>query len=278
VTALAIAGSDPSGGAGLSTDRTTFAALGVWGRVVVSAITAQDGVHVRGLWPVPADVLRAQVESALEDGAVRAIKVGMLPDAAAVDALVPLLRAAGVPIVLDPVLAATSGGALITDAGLAALPELAAVTTLVTPNRPEAARLLGRSEPHVHDDPRGTARALRARGWPAVLLKGGHDAGEHATGDEVVDHYADTAGSFELRAPRIETRNQRGTGCALSAAIAAELALGAELQGSVRRAKAWFDETLRAGAELDFGPRGPLPVLGERLRPHSGGHGRSLRS
>lgn len=274
-TALAIGGADPSGGAGLATDRLTFGASGVWGRLVVTAVTAQGDDGLRGSWPVPVEALRAQLDAALEGDAVAAVKIGMLPTADAVRAVVAALAPTALPAVLDPVLRTTSGGDLIDAEGCEALvAELWPRAALVTPNRPEAARVLATSERSIAADPSGAAAELARRHAAAVLLKGGH-----AEGPDCVDVYADGRTTFELSTPRVPTANLRGTGCALAAAIAAQLALGLALADAVRAAKRWFDDTLRDGAALDFGPGpGPLPVLGERLRAQPGGQGRSLRT
>ena len=278
-TAAALGGADPSGGAGLATDRVTFAARGVWGRLVVTAITAQDAGGLQGSWPVPPDVLLAQLAAAFSDDVVGAVKIGMLADAASVHVVAEALRerARDRAVVLDPVLATSSGGELCDAEAVAALADtLLPAVTLVTPNLPEAARLADRSLDAARADPPGTARALLALGARAVLLKGGHDDGPTAT-----DHFVSTQGTFELTTPRRTTPNTRGTGCALAAAIGAELALGAELEAAVRSAKAWFDAVFASGAGLDFGVAvGPLPVLGDALRTpaQNSGQGRSLRS
>ena len=274
---LAIGGLDPSGGAGLGMDRVTAAARGVWSRLVASAVTAQDGRAFRGAWPLPPDALQAQLDSALADGTVTAIKIGMLPNAAAVRIVARTIERVALPCVLDPILRSSSAGELIDDEGRRALQdELLPRVSLITPNLPEAAALTSLSVSQVQTDPLAAGRALIAAGARAVLLKGGH-----AQGARAADWFVAPGAEFALETRRLLTQNARGTGCCLASAIAAELALGVELTEAVRAAKLWFDATLADGVQLEFGPApGPLPVLGETLRSAQagGGQGRSLRS
>ena len=256
---LAIGGSDSSGGAGIQADLRTLAAFGLYGATAVTAITAQGLRGVRGVWPAPPAAVAAQVRAVLEELPVAAVKIGMLAtDEIAGLVLAELERRPELPIVLDPVLAASDGTPLSAEGP--ALARLLQRAALVTPNLPEAARLLGASEESVRADPEGAARRLRARGARAVLVKGGH-----AGGASSLDTLVDAAGAVHYFAgPRIATANTHGTGCVLASAIAALLALGLELPRAVGRARAFQEAALRAGAALDWGPgNGPLWPLPE---------------
>ena len=270
---LAVGGLDPSGGAGLGMDRVTAAARGVWCRMIATTLTAQNGQTFGGSWPVPPEALRAQLDAALDDAGVHAIKIGALPNRAAVEIVGDAVASSGLPTVLDPVLRTSSGGDLIDDEGRQALQErLLPRMTLVTPNRMEAAVLTSSSLADVQADPVRAAHALLRSGARAVLLKGGHDEGH-----EAVDWLVTEQSSRALKTRRLDTRNARGTGCSLATAIASELALGRDLDAAVDAAKAWFDATFAQGVDFDFGTSpGPLPVLGDGLRERQadGGQGR----
>ncbi|MGH7162553.1 MAG: bifunctional hydroxymethylpyrimidine kinase/phosphomethylpyrimidine kinase, partial [Planctomycetota bacterium] len=223
-TALTIAGSDPSGGAGVQGDLKTFHAHGVFGMAVVTALTVQNTRGVSGVHDVPPDFVAAQLDAVLEDMPVGAAKTGMVSVTPTIEAIARALGRRRVPfLVVDPVMVATSGDALLRDDAVAAIVErLFPLATLVTPNLPEAERLCDFRVDSI-EAMRHAALALKSRGARAVLLKGGH-----LPGPQVVDLlYAD--GVFhEFSDPRIGTRNVHGTGCALSAGIAAQLARGAE--------------------------------------------------
>lgn len=253
--ALTIAGSDSGGGAGTQADLKTFAALGVYGTSVIAALTAQNTMGVQGVYPIPVDFVAKQLTSVLSDIDVRAIKIGMLADVAVIDRLADMLAAVAVPVVLDPVMVAASGDRLVPEEAVAALRErLFGVATIVTPNLPEAAVLLGgpvaRSEAEMVDQ----ARALADRG-PAILLKGGHLEG----GGESVDILCRGGVCERLTSPRVATRNTHGTGCTLSSAIAAHLARGASLPEAVAGAKRYISEAIAAADSLSVG-RGHGPV------------------
>jgi len=252
---LSIAGSDPSGGAGVQADLRTFAALGCHGMAVVAALTAQNSLGVRATHVPPAEFLGAQIDAVLDDVDVAAIKIGMLGDAANVAAVARRLRARALKfVVLDPVLAASSGDALAGgDVAGAIVRELLPLVDLATPNVAEAARLCGDAEACDVEGRRRQARALMARGAKAVLMKGGHVAG-----DESVDLLFDGEGELALSAPRVATRNTRGTGCTLSSAIAAHMALGLALRDAVAAAKDFLTGALR-GDDLHVGA-GPQPL------------------
>jgi hydroxymethylpyrimidine/phosphomethylpyrimidine kinase len=253
---LCIAGFDPSAGAGIVADAKTCAALGVYAATAITALTVQSTRGVREVDPVDPAFLGRQIEALLEDLPIRAIKIGMLcaPEAARVVAQALAARPE-LPAVLDPV-AAASSGASFWQRGLreVLLAELLPRCALVTPNLPEAAILLGTGADAVARAPLSAAQELLALGARAVLLKGGH-----GTGPEAVDLLVSPCGVLELRSPRISTRNDHGTGCTLSSAIASELARGAALDEAVRRAKRFLDAALRGAVAWDLGRgRGPL--------------------
>lgn len=254
--ALTIAGSDSSGGAGIQADLKTFSALGVYGASVLTALTAQNTRGVQGVEPVRAEFVVAQLASVLDDLDVRAIKTGMLANSAIVSAVAGALkRVPDIPLVVDPVMVATSGDRLLApDAVAAYKSELFPRAALVTPNLPEAAALLGVSVAGSEDEAVGQARAIAAFGSRAVLVKGGHGQGSTA-----VDILVSGDAIVRLTAPRIETPHTHGTGCTLSAAIAALLAQGEELETAVRRAKDYVSAAIAAGRGLGVG-HGSGPV------------------
>lgn len=254
--ALTIAGSDSSGGAGIQADLKTFSALGVYGASVLTALTAQNTRGVQGVDPVRPEFVEAQLKSVLDDLDVRAIKTGMLANSAIVSAVAAALKKVpDIPVVVDPVMVATSGDRLLTpDAVAAYKSELFPRAALVTPNLPEAAALLGAGMARGEDEAVGQARAIAAFGSGAVLVKGGH--GQDAT---AVDILVIGNAVVRLEAPRIETPHTHGTGCTLSAAIAALLAQGEELETAVRRAKAYVSAAIAAGRDLGVG-HGSGPV------------------
>jgi hydroxymethylpyrimidine/phosphomethylpyrimidine kinase len=231
---LLIAGSDSSGGAGLTRDVETLTRLGVEARCAVTAVTAQSVAGFRGTHLMPPQWVSAQITAALADGLPGAIKIGMLGDAAIVRAVAAVLPPrAAVPVVLDPVFAASSGGELLDAAGREALRTLLLPqVTLLTPNIPEAALLLRTDCAATPDEQLQQAQQLLQLGCAAVLLKGGHALGAESS-DVLVQ--ADAA-PLRLNAPR-RSRVRRGTGCTLASAIAAELARGATLPSACARAK-----------------------------------------
>jgi hydroxymethylpyrimidine/phosphomethylpyrimidine kinase len=215
---LTVAGSDPSGGAGVQADLKTFSALGAYGTAVLTALTAQNTRGVTGVHPVPAEFVRLQLTTLLDDVTVHATKTGMLGSAAVVRAVAAVLaeRRPG-PVVVDPVMVATSGDRLIDDDAVTAVrEELLPVADLVTPNVPEAAALLRTDPATSADELPDRARARLALGPGAVLLKGGHLGGE-----ESVDVLATAGGVTVTRRPRLATAATHGTGCTLSSALAA---------------------------------------------------------
>ena len=257
--ALTIAGSDSSGGAGIQADLKTFTAFGVYGAAVITALTAQNTRGVMGVEPVRAAFVFAQIEAVLSDLAVGAIKTGMLANADIVEAIARILRAApSRPLVVDPVMVATSGDVLLApDAVEAVKRELMPLAMLVTPNLAEAAWLLGGKMAETEAEAAEQARALLAFGCKAVLVKGGHGGGKTA-----VDILCDGAGIERFEHPRIDTPHTHGTGCTLSAAVAALMAQGVDLREAVGRAKTFVWEALTHGRELRVGKgRGPVDHL-----------------
>ncbi|WP_406855787.1 bifunctional hydroxymethylpyrimidine kinase/phosphomethylpyrimidine kinase [Alsobacter sp. KACC 23698] len=248
--AVTIAGSDSGGGAGIQADLKTFSALGVYGATVVTALTAQNTVGVQGIHDVPAAFIAQQMDSVFSDLAVDAVKIGMLSQAAVIETVAAGLERRGVSrIVLDPVMIATSGDRLIAlDAVQALRTVLIPRACLITPNLPEAAALLDAPVAHREDEMRRQGEALLAAGARAVLMKGGHGAG-----DRSVDLLVEPAGTTRFEGPRVATRNTHGTGCSLSAAIAAGLAKGLDLREAVGAAKTWLTSALQAADTLRIG-------------------------
>lgn len=254
--ALTIAGSDSSGGAGIQADLKSFAALGVYGASVITALTAQNTRGVTGIHQVPADFVTAQIDAVFGDLAVGAVKIGMVADLAVIDAIAAgLQKWSPKHIVLDPVMVATSGDRLLAAEAVDALrKKLIPLASLITPNMPEAAALL--DEPVAADEAaiESQGRRLLAMGCPAVLIKGGHGQGA-----ESIDYLVTGSGAIALAAPRIATRNTHGTGCSLSSAVAAGLAKGEDLETAVRNAKAWVSAAIAAADRLGVGHgHGPI--------------------
>lgn len=254
--ALTIAGSDSGGGAGIQADLKTFAAHGVYGVSAITAITAQNTVSVTGVAEVAPALVRAQVAAVCGDFPVAAAKTGMLSSAAIIGAVAESAARRRLPLVVDPVMVAKTGDRLLRPEAVDALRRrLLPRAALLTPNLPEAADLTGRT---VEDEAamREAAGRLLAMGAKAVLVKGGH-----LPGGEVVDFFTDGREEAVFRAPRIETRATHGTGCALSAAVAAGLALGRTLREAVEAALAYVRTAMLRAAPLGrgHGPLGHLP-------------------
>ena len=253
---LTVAGSDPSGGAGIQADLKTIAALGGYGMAVLTALTAQNTRGVHGVHRVPAAFVAAQLDAVWADVGVDALKTGMLATAAVVRAVAAQCqRRPTVPCVVDPVLVAKGGARLLAPPALAALRRhLLPLATVITPNLPEAAALLDQPEAGSVAAMRRTARALHALGPAAVLLKGGH-----LPGRACVDVLYDGHGYVEFPAPRIRTRHTHGTGCTLASALATRLGQGLALPEAVGQAKDYVTAAIRAGARLRVGTgHGPL--------------------
>lgn len=251
--ALTIAGSDSGGGAGIQADLKTFAAHGVYGASVITAITAQNTVGVRAIHNVPCDIVAAQLNAVLEDIPVSASKIGMLSSAAIISVVADRLRAhAARNIVLDTVMVAKSGDLLLQRQAVQALiDELLPLATIITPNLPEAVCLLQRK---AVDDPVEAAQALLALGARAVLLKGGH-----ADGNTLEDIFMlrGVSAPFRFTHARVHTANTHGTGCSLSSAIAAGLANGLALPVAVERAITWLHAAITHAWPLGAG-HGPV--------------------
>jgi len=253
---LTIAGSDSGGGAGIQADLKTFSALGCFGMSAITALTAQNTCGVRAIHGVPLNVLRDQIDAVVEDIGVDAVKIGMLHSPEMVQVVANAIDRHALPhVVMDPVMVATSGAVLIDSPAIAALVrELFGRAVLITPNLDEATLLVGRTLAN-EDDMQSAAHELLAKGARAVLLKGGHLAGD------VVSDLLQVAGAapYWMRAPRIATANTHGTGCTLSSAIAAYLALGHSLIDAVEAARAYVRGALAAGAHVKTGQgSGPL--------------------
>jgi hydroxymethylpyrimidine/phosphomethylpyrimidine kinase len=253
---LTIAGSDSGGGAGIQADLKTFAALGCYGMSAITALTAQNTLGVQGIHAVPASFLKAQIQSVMDDIGVDALKIGMLHEPAIVAVVAWAIDHYNIRhVVLDPVMVATSGDRLIAQETVQVLVrELFPRVTVVTPNLDEAQLLLG----HPIADAQAlnaAAQGLLAMGAKAVLLKGGH-----LLGDEVVDLLVQAKGpTLRLASSRIPSRNVHGTGCTLSSAIAAHLALGHHLEASVTLARDFILNAIAQGAEVGTGQgHGPL--------------------
>lgn len=254
-TVLTIAGSDSGGGAGIQADLKTVSALGCYGASVITAVTAQNTRAVTAIHLVPPDVIRAQIEAVLDDITVHAIKIGVVGSAPAIAAVAAALRDCPIPIVLDPVMVAKSGDLLACDASIAALVrDLLPLAHVLTPNLPEAARLLGDLPAETEAAAVVQGMALRALGPRHVLMKGGHATGPHCT-----DILVGPEGSARFTAPRIRTQNTHGTGCTLSSAIAAGLAQGLTVAEAVGRAHDWLHHAIRAADGLSVGTgNGPV--------------------
>jgi hydroxymethylpyrimidine/phosphomethylpyrimidine kinase len=254
--ALTIAGSDSSGGAGIQADLKTFAALGVYGASVITALTAQNTQGVTGIHQVPPDFVTAQIDAVFADLDVGAVKIGMVAELSVIEAITAgLTRWSPRHIVLDPVMVATSGDRLLADDAVEALrTKLVPRASILTPNLPEAAALLNEpvasSEAAIEDQ----GRRLLALGCPAVLIKGGHGQGSKS-----IDYLVRASGTIALAAPRVATQNTHGTGCSLSSAIAAGLAKGEDLETAVRDAKAFVSAAITASDRFSVGHgHGPI--------------------
>jgi len=254
--ALTIAGSDSSGGAGIQADLKTFAALGVYGASVITAVTAQDTKGVRTIHYVPGKVIAAQIDAVFSDLAVGAVKIGMVGRRKTIEAVVGGLKRHKVKnLVVDPVMVATSGRTLLKPGARAALRDLLIARALiVTPNLPEAAALTGATLARNEQEMEIQAREILTLGPRYVLIKGGHSKGEDA-----VDLLIGQGEVIRLSAKRISTKNTHGTGCTLSSAIAAGLAKKLDVVSAVREAKAYVTAAIAAADELHVGRgHGPL--------------------
>lgn len=258
---LTIAGSDPSGGAGIQADIKTCTALGVYSCAVITAMTAQNTCGVSGVFPTPTDFLRLELTSVLDDIRPDAVKIGMLPDRESALAVTEILESRGLDnIVTDPLLVSTSGHRLSdTESATDQFRELFGISAVVTPNIPEAEALIGHrieSDEEMADAAEAIVNEFKCK---AAVLKGGHSSGNILT-----DHIAirDSDGRIRrsiFRHKKVPTINTHGTGCTLSSAIAAHLAAGYDLDKAIFRAILWLTEAIKAGAGYRTG-RGYGPV------------------
>lgn len=248
--ALTIAGSDSGGGAGVQADLKTFSALGVYGTSVITALTAQNTQGVTAIHDVPPNFVLAQMDAVLSDIGVDAIKIGMLSNAVIIQAVFDGLAAYDkVPIVLDPVMVATSGDPLLTSESIAVLKDtLMQRADIITPNLHEAAYLTGLPMATSDVDIEHQARIMLGFGVRAVLLKGGH-----GDGGEARDFYCDVSESYWLSVPRLETQNTHGTGCTLSSAIAAGLATNKPMREALSTAKHYVTMAIAGADDLSIG-------------------------
>jgi hydroxymethylpyrimidine/phosphomethylpyrimidine kinase len=245
--ALTIAGSDPSGGAGIQADLKTFHQFGVYGEAAITLVTVQNSVRFSRVEVMPADLVREQIAAVLEDIPPAAAKTGALGSAEVVEAVAQIASAFRFPLVVDPVLTGKHGGSLLCERGMRALRErLLPHAALVTPNIPEAEELSGIAI-HGPAGMRSAARIIHGLGAGAVLIKGGHAAGDP------IDLLFDGSEWREFPAPRIETRHTHGTGCTYSAAIVALLARGLTIAEAVAQAKRFIHEAIRSNPGLGAG-------------------------
>jgi len=256
--AVTIAGSDSSGGAGIQADLKTFAALGVYGASVITALTAQNTKGIFAIHQVPAHFVAAQIDAVFSDLDVRAVKIGMLGNAPAIEAVAAGLdRHRQRNVVLDPVMVASSGEKLLRPDAIDALRQLISRARVMTPNLPEAAALLDAPLARDESDMGAQAEKLLALGAGAVLIKGGH-----GSGPESVDLLVEPDGRARFAALRVATENTHGTGCTLASAVAAGLAKGRALSEAVRDAKAYVSAAIAAADRLKIGSgRGPVHHL-----------------
>jgi len=254
--ALTIAGSDSGGGAGIQADLKTFSALGVYGASVVTALTAQNTREVRDIHPVPLDFITSQIDTVCDDIEFNSVKIGMLGTAEIIDVVAKGLERNKLSnIVLDPVMIAKSGDALLQDDAISALRNVLLPKALVvTPNLPEAGVLLDRAEPANEDDMAQAAADIHKLGARNVLVKGGH-----LSGDTNTDILYDGNGFYRFSHRRIDTQNTHGTGCTLSSAIAALLAKGVDLAEATAVATDYIHTAIAGSDSLNVG-KGHGPV------------------
>jgi hydroxymethylpyrimidine/phosphomethylpyrimidine kinase len=252
-TALTIAGSDSGGGAGIQADLKTFAAHGVYGTSAITAVTAQNTLGVTMFEALSTDLVTAQIEAVVADIGADAAKVGMLATAAIVEAVAAAIEDMNLPhVVVDPVMIAKGGDRLLEADAISAMRlELLPRAQFVTPNVPEA-EVLGEMSIRSLEDMRRAGRRILELGPRVVLIKGGH-----LDGPESIDVACTTAETFDIRRPRIDTRHTHGTGCTLSSAIAANLALGLADRDAIERARDYLDGAIRHAPGIGGG-HGPL--------------------
>lgn len=253
---LTIAGSDSGGGAGIQADLKAISALGAYGLSVITALTAQNTMAVTAIHDVPIDMIKAQLDAVFDDIRIDAVKIGMLSRPEVIETVAERLRYYGASkVVLDPVMVAKSGDALLQPEAVSALIDhLLPIATVITPNLPEAGVLLDRQAPGDLEAMQRAAGDLRALGPNAVLLKGGH-----LTHGDAVDILEDESGQHLLKSVRVATKNTHGTGCTLSAAIAAFIGQGQTLPEAAELGKRFIADAIAAADDLDVG-KGHGPV------------------
>ncbi|MDO3444113.1 bifunctional hydroxymethylpyrimidine kinase/phosphomethylpyrimidine kinase [Agrobacterium sp. V1] len=253
--ALTIAGSDSGGGAGIQADIKTFSAVGVYAASVITAITAQNTRGVTAVEDISVATIVAQMDAVFSDLAVNAVKIGMVSRIETIAAIAQRLRRQSQPVVLDPVMVATSGDRLLHEDAIETLRrELLPLAAVVTPNLPEAALLTGTPMAEAQTDINRQAETILKAGAKAVLIKGGHGDGPEST-----DYLFADGTMLALAAPRVDTKNDHGTGCTLAAAITAHVARGCELREAVGLSKEYLNGALDAGRGLAVGNgRGPV--------------------
>ncbi len=249
-TALSIAGSDPSGGAGIQADLKTFSALGVYGMCAITALTAQNTTGVSGVHLVPPSFVADQIKAVFADIRVNAVKIGMIANAEIAAAVAQTLQSkTAIPIVLDPVMIAKGGHSLLQDDAVSVLKtHLLPLAHILTPNLPESASLLNKAMAQTRQEIETQGRALLELGPKAVLMKGGH-----LGGCDSPDALITKMGTIWFDSPRIETKNTHGTGCTLSAALAAELAKNVPLETAVSNAKTYLLGAIKTADDLQIG-------------------------
>ncbi len=247
---LSIAGTDPSGGAGIQADLKTFSALGAYGTTVITALVAQNTRGVQSIYPISADFVAAQLDSVLGDVRIDSAKIGMLGDAAIVRAVAEKLRQYPIPyVVLDTVMVAKSGDFLLAPDAVSAMRDvLLPLASIITPNLPEAAALLGCRAAANEEDMRAQGRALLDHGCQAVVMKGGH-----LHGGSSPDWLITAAEERRFDAPRVNTRHTHGTGCTLSSALAALRPLHDDWAQTLSAAKDWLQQALLHADDLQVG-------------------------
>ena len=267
-TALTIAGSDSSGGAGIQADLKTFAAFGLYGASAITAVTAQSTLGIEAALALPADLVTAQIEAVAGDLEIHATKIGMLANAAIVEAVAAAIAELELPlVVVDPVLVSSSGERLLDEDGVRALcTELLPRARVVTPNIPEAEALSGRRIRSM-DDAREAARRIHDMGAAAVIITGGHGwdeaSGLAAAGVHIVDLLFDGQVFVEFLTSRVDSRHTHGTGCTFASAVAAGLALGDTLPDAAARAQRYVAGAIAHAPGIGHG-RGPLDHFWER--------------
>ncbi|HEY3289021.1 MAG TPA: bifunctional hydroxymethylpyrimidine kinase/phosphomethylpyrimidine kinase [Anaerolineae bacterium] len=267
-TALTIAGSDSGGGAGIQADLKTFAARGVYGMSVITALTAQNTIGVQGVFEIPPDFVALQIDSVAQDIVVHAVKTGMIANSAIIEVVAQKVQQYKLaPLVVDPVMVAKSGDALLrADARDTLISVLLPLATVVTPNVPEAEVLCGFTIANL-DDMKRAARTIREMGPRNVVVKGGHLLRDVDSVDVLFDGV-----SFEMFSGQlVHTTSTHGTGCTFASAIAAELAKGATILEAVRAAKEYVTALLVASQKIHLGHgHGPMNHMALLIPPESG--------